>query len=234
MVVEHERQPRQHAGVGRIVTEDIRGQHPAVSKGTPAVAVKARSAERRGQAAAVEAVDHDDVGAAVELGQPAGGVGMQHAKARVGGWYGKRTAQGDDIGAHLEHGDLGVGKMAVAELGQRAAAQAHHQDMPRARHEQGEAHDGAAIGQHQAGGIGQAHVALDFAGRKFERAVVAFGAHHGRAEAGSKGRGVRNRHGRQTVGLRGSDQAKVMHELLPVSIASGGSGGRARSRLVAQ
>jgi hypothetical protein len=87
------------------------------------------------------------------------------------------AAQGDHVGAQLEHGNARLREVAVAEPRHRASAQPDHDDMARARHEQGEAHHRAGIGQHQRAWPRQPHLALDVAGRELQRAAVALGAH---------------------------------------------------------
>ena len=110
---------------------------------------------------------------------------MDHAQARIVGRDGKLRAHGDHVGALLEYGDARVREVAVAKLGQRAAAQADQDDVARARHEQGEADHGAAVGQQQAGRVGQRHGALEVAGGEFERAPVAAGGHQRGRQAGA-------------------------------------------------
>jgi hypothetical protein len=145
------------------------------------VGIEARAAQRRRQARLVEAVDHQHVDAAgAGLRDPDGGVGMHHPKAIVVGRHAELRSQRDDVGAQFDDADARAWEVAVAELGQRAAAQADQHDVARARHEQRKAHHRARIGQHQPAGARQPHLALHVARREFERAHVAVRAHQGR------------------------------------------------------
>jgi hypothetical protein len=101
-------------------------------------------------------------------------------QARIVGRHVELVAQGDHLGADFKHRDARLRKMAVAELDQRAAAQAGHDDVARPRREQGEAHHGARVVEHQGVGTREQHLALDIAGHELQRAAVALGAHPGR------------------------------------------------------
>jgi hypothetical protein len=112
---------------------------------------------------------------------------VHHAKPGVVRRHAKRCAQRDHVSPQFDHGDVGLRKMPVAELGQRTAAQADHQNAAWPRHEQRKRHHRAAIWQHQCVGPRQQHLALYIAWRKFQRAPLAACAHQRRARYVGRG-----------------------------------------------
>jgi hypothetical protein len=97
--------------------------------GAAAVVVEGAAAQRRRQAVGVEAVHQQHVGAVVQLAHVVDRVGLDHAEAGVVARDGELLAQGDHLRIQFQHGDAAVRQIAVAELGQRAAAQADHDDV---------------------------------------------------------------------------------------------------------
>ncbi|MNT17997.1 hypothetical protein D3C72_1531790 [compost metagenome] len=160
-----------------VIAEQVGRQHAAGQQGAQAIRIEARAAEGGRQARFVVAVEQQHVGAARMLADVADGIRLDDAQARVVGRQHELLAQGNHVGAQFQHRDARVGQVAVAEFQQRTAAQSHHQDVPRARHEQGKAHHGARIAQQQIVGARQQHFALDHAGLEFQAAPVATGMH---------------------------------------------------------
>ena len=170
-------QRRQDVAVARIIGKYIRHQHAAGPKQPAAIRIEGGVCQARRQPGRVEAVDEQHVRRAWMRGQPVGRVGVDDGEARAVGRHVEGVAQGDYVGPQFDDRDVRVGKMAVAELGQRSAAKPDHDDPPRPRDEQHEAHHGAQICEHEGVGARQQHLALYVAGQEFQRAPAAPGAH---------------------------------------------------------
>ena len=82
-------------------------------------------------------------------------------------------AQRDDVRVDLEDGDVGLGQVAIAELGDEAAAQPDHADAQRRRMEQQEAHHRAGVDEGERVGVRQGHAALHFRDGEMERLHLA-------------------------------------------------------------
>ncbi len=138
------------------------------------VLVELARAERWRDAVAVEGVDQHDIGAIVALRDVSRGLRLHHAEARIVGRQQELLAEGDDVRVDLDHRDPRRGQVAMAVLGERAAAQPEHEDLARLGQEEEEPHHLAGVGELQPVRVRQAHLALDEGAREVEaaRAVV--------------------------------------------------------------
>ena len=148
-----------------------------------------------GDALGAEGVDQQHVAARLGLAQPAHAVGVEHAKAGVVRGHAEMPAQRDHVGVDLHYGQLGRRQVAVAEVRQRAAAEADHADPARARIEQQEGHHRARVGEHERGRVGDVHHALHVAEAEVQRTQAAVLEHEGlavvaRDQAGGERGGV--------------------------------------------
>lgn len=104
----------------------------------------------------VEAIQHQNIGITLGHGQIVCSVGLDDCHAFLDRHV-ERAAQGDDIGADLNHGQACVRHMPIAELGERTTAEPDHQQMIRVGHEQQKGHHFASVGKIERKGIVDAH-----------------------------------------------------------------------------
>ena len=182
-------------GIAAALAGHVHDQHAAPAQVAMGVVVDIRLQQRAGHALGTEGVDQQHVAACRRVLDPAHAVAGHDAKALVVGRHAEQRAQGDHMRVDLQRGEVGRGQVAVAEVGQRAAAQAEHGDPPRARVEEQEGHHALGVGQHQRRRVVDVHHALHVAEAEVQRAQAAVLEHEGFVVAaleqiGSERRGV--------------------------------------------
>ena len=125
------------------------------------------------EAGLVEGVDQQGIDAFFGLLQIFGAVGLQDPQARAVGRQFEGIAQRNHIGVEFDGGQLRAGQPVVAELDQRAAAEADQVDAFRARMEEQESHHFLRVAQFKAVRRAQRHGALHQAHIEIEEALLA-------------------------------------------------------------
>ena len=103
----------------------------------------------------------------------------------------------------LQHREAAVGQLAVAKLGQRAAAQPDHDNVGGSLLQQQKTHHGAGVVHVELPGAGLVHPALQFAHGEMQRLGAAVIAHKGL----DMGLGLRREVGGQRGGKAGPRHA---------------------------
>ncbi|MNV32219.1 hypothetical protein D3C71_1235500 [compost metagenome] len=156
-----------------VVHVEVDDQDAVVAQGAKAVGVERFRTQGIGDAAHAVAVQEDHVGVVRHGAQVVGRVGLDDLEAVVVARHHEGVAQRNDGRVDLDDFDAGAGQVAIAELGQRAAAQAHHQDAGGLGLEQHEAHHHPRVFDFQRVGIKHRHAALDLLLREMQRAARA-------------------------------------------------------------
>ena len=156
------------------------GHHqPLAPEQSAHVLVELARAQRWRDTVAVEGVDQHDIGPIVALRDVSRGLRPHHAEARIVGRQMELPAKGDDVRVDLDHRDPRRGKMAMAVLRERPAAQPEHEDLARVGQEEEEAHHLAGVGELERVRVRQAHLALDEGAREVQAACAVVLDHEG-------------------------------------------------------
>ena len=148
-------------------------QHPAGLQHLCAVVVKALRAQPGRLALVVETVDQQHIARRDRMADEERAVAAQHVESLAVGRHAELVAQRDHMRVDLGHLDLRLRQVAVAELGQRSAAQPDHRDLARLGLEQQEAHHRSRVTQIERIRVTDLHPALDLTDREIQALVTA-------------------------------------------------------------
>lgn len=144
----------------RSITAQVQYEHTGCGESAPNVLVELYGVLCGCNPGMITGVGEDHILIATRFRDVGRAVGMNHPKSLIVLWDAELVPQRDDVGVYFDCRDCRQRQSAVAELGERAAAQTEQQDAPRRPIEEEECHHRARVGEGQPIRLLEAHHAL--------------------------------------------------------------------------